>query len=60
MHGYDPAVNKEMNGIFYAYGYGVIHKSIDTVHQLDIVPTIANLLRMQVPDYIEGNIINLN
>ena len=60
MHGYDPAINKEMNGIFYAYGYGVTHKSIDTVHQLDIAPTIANLLRMQVPDYIEGNIINLN
>ena len=60
MHGYDPVVNKEMNGIFYAYGYGVKNKSIDTVHQLDIAPTIANLLRMQVPDYIEGNIINLN
>ena len=60
MHGYDPTINKEMNGIFYAYGYGVANKSINVVHQLDLVPTIAELLGIKLPDYMEGNVIQLD
>jgi predicted AlkP superfamily pyrophosphatase or phosphodiesterase len=60
MHGYNPTVNNEMNGIFYAYGYGVANKSIDSVHQLDLAPTAANLLGIEMPSITEGRVIRLN
>jgi|TARA_B110001454_G_scaffold56553_1_gene55316 alkaline phosphatase D len=60
MHGYNPSINKEMNGIFYAYGYGVANKSIDPVHQLDLVPTAAKLLGIEIPNIVEGSAIQLD
>ena len=60
MHGYNPALNNEMNGIFYAYGYGVANKSIDSVHQLDLVPTAAKLLGIKIPSITEGRVIRLD
>ena len=60
MHGYNPSLNKEMNGIFYAYGFGVTNKSIDGIHQLDLAPTAAKLLGIKMPDIIEGRAIQLD
>ena len=60
MHGYNPTVNNEMNGIFYAYGYGVANKSIDSVHQLDLAPTAAKLLGIEMPNITEGRVIRLD
>jgi predicted AlkP superfamily pyrophosphatase or phosphodiesterase len=60
MHGYNPKINIEMNGIFYAYGNGVDHKSIGQVHQLDIVPTIGSLLNISLPNSMEGKIIKID
>ena len=60
MHGYNPSLNKEMNGIFYAYGFGVANKSIDGIHQLDLAPTAAKLLGIKMPDIIEGRAIQLD
>ena len=60
MHGYNPKLNKEMEGIFYALGKGVSNLNIKSVHQLDIAPTILSLLNIKVPDYMSGNVIELN
>ena len=60
MHGYNPSLNKEMNGIFYAYGFGVANKSIEGIHQLDLAPTAAKLLGIKMPDIIEGRAIQLD
>lgn len=60
MHGYNVEFNKEMNGIFYAYGNKVSKKKLSTVSQLDIAPTIAHLLDIDVGSNFEGKIIPLN
>jgi len=60
MHGYNPTINNEMNGIFYAYGYGVANKSIGPVHQLDLAPTAAKLLGIEMPNIAEGRVIRLD
>jgi len=60
MHGYDPKFNKEMEGIFFAIGNKVEIRDIDTVHQLDIAPTILDLLNLKVPKYMQGKVIQLN
>ena len=60
MHGYDPKHNKEMEGIFFAVGNKVSIKNIDTVHQLDITPTILDLLNLKVPNYMQGKVIQLD
>ena len=59
MHGYNPSVNKEMEGIFFALGNKVKNKKIEKVHQLDLTPTILNLLDLMVPNYMNGKIIEL-
>jgi predicted AlkP superfamily pyrophosphatase or phosphodiesterase len=60
MHGYDPVDNIEMEGIFFALGNNVSNLKIEKVHQLDIAPTILNLLDVDIPNYMSGDIINLN
>ena len=59
MHGYNPRDNKQMHSIFLAYGNKVANKRLQTVHQLDIVPTILDLLNLDVPKYMQGRIIDL-
>ena len=59
MHGYNPSVNKEMEGIFFALGNKVKNKKIEKVHQLDLTPTILNLFNIMVPNYMNGKIIEL-
>ena len=59
MHGYNPSVNKEMEGIFFALGNKVKNKKIEKVHQLDLTPTILNLFNLMVPNYMNGKIIEL-
>ena len=60
MHGYTPKINDEMDGIFFAYGSGVRNKKIGKIDQIDIAPTILNILRVKIPEYMTGRIINLN
>ena len=59
MHGYNPKDNKHMHGIFLAYGIKVANKRLQKVHQLDITPTILDLLNLDVPEYMQGKIIEL-
>ena len=59
MHGYNPKENKHMHGIFLAYGNKVANKRLQKVHQLDITPTILDLLNLDVPEYMQGKIIEL-
>ena len=59
MHGYNPKDNKQMHGIFLAYGNKVANKRLQKVHQLDITPTILDLLNLDVPEYMQGKIIEL-
>ena len=59
MHGYNPKENKHMHGIFLAYGNKVANKRLQKVHQLDIAPTILDLLNLDVPKYMQGRIIDL-
>jgi bisphosphoglycerate-independent phosphoglycerate mutase (AlkP superfamily) len=60
MHGYNPTINKEMDGIFFAYGNRVSVNQIDKVSQLDIAPTILNLLDLETPSYMTGQSIELD
>jgi bisphosphoglycerate-independent phosphoglycerate mutase (AlkP superfamily) len=60
MHGYNPIINKEMDGIFFAYGNRVSVNQIDKVSQLDIAPTILNLLDLETPSYMTGQSIELD
>ena len=48
-----------MHSIFLAYGNKVAHKRLEKVHQLDITPTILDLLNLDVPEYMPGKIIEL-
>lgn len=59
MHGYNPRDNKQMHSIFLAYGNKVANKRLQKVHQLDIAPTILDLLNLDVPKYMQGRIIDL-
>ena len=59
MHGYNPRDNKQMHSIFLAYGNKVANKRLQKVHQLDIAPTILDLLNLDVPKCMQGRIIDL-
>ena len=48
-----------MHSIFLAYGNKVANKKLQKVHQLDIAPTILDLLNLDVPKYMQGRIIDL-
>ena len=58
MHGYRPET-PDMWGIFYALGAAVVPRKIGPVHQVDIAPTIANILGIEMPDDTEGRAIKL-
>ena len=60
MHGYNPETNKDMEGIFLAYGNKIKPKEISKVRQVDVAPTILSLLDVEIPKYMEGNEIKLN
>jgi hypothetical protein len=48
-----------MWGIFYALGAAVVPRKIGPVDQVDIAPTIANILGIEMPDDTEGRVIKL-
>ena len=59
-HGYNPRL-ADMQGIFYAMGRGVdANKSLGKVYQLDVAPTIANLLGINPPRQSSGAAIALD
>ena len=60
MHGYNPKTNKDMEGIFLAYGNKIKPMKISKVKQVDVAPTILSLLDVEIPKYMEGNEIQLN
>ena len=58
MHGYSPQL-PDMRGIFYAIGASIEHKEIGPVHQIDLAPTIANILGIKDTDHMQGKTIPL-
>ncbi|MDP6181599.1 MAG: alkaline phosphatase family protein [SAR86 cluster bacterium] len=60
MHGYNPKLNKDMEGIFFAYGNKINPIQIGKVKQVDVAPTILSLLEVDIPEYMEGKEITLN
>ena len=60
MHGYNPETNTDMEGIFLAYGNKIKPMKISKVKQVDVAPTILGLLDVEIPKYMEGNVIQLN
>ena len=58
MHGYSPQL-PDMRGIFYAIGASIEHKEIGPVHQIDLAPTIANILGIKDTDHMQGRTIPL-
>ena len=60
MHGYNPEKNRDMEGVFLAYGNKIKQKEISKVKQVDVAPTILSLLDVEIPKYMEGNKIKLN
>jgi alkaline phosphatase D len=58
MHGYQPET-PDMWGIFYAIGAAIEHKELGPVHQIDLAPTIADILGIKGTDHMQGKIISL-
>ena len=59
MHGYHPQ-NEDMIAIFYAIGKGVRHqKEVLSINQVDLAPTIAEILDIKFPFVPDGKAINL-
>jgi len=59
-HGYDPT-SEDMGGIFFAIGNGVTKgKKIEDVHQLEVAPTVAQLLGIEPPQSASRPGISLN
>ena len=58
-HGFDPDL-PDMGGIFFAMGLGVTAgKKINNVHQLDIAPTVADILGIEAPAEAKNRPISL-
>ena len=51
---------KKWRGYSLAMGGNVSKAEINKVHQLDIAPTILNLLNVKIPEYMSGKVIDLN
>ena len=49
-----------MEGIFFAMGNKVSNRKTEKVHQLDIAPTVLDLLNLKIPGHMTGSIIDLN
>lgn len=58
-HGYDPTL-PEMSAIFYAAGPDIGRGTISQVRNIDIAPTILQLLGVDPAETVEGGIIPLN
>lgn len=58
MHGYSPQLS-DMKGIFYAIGAAVEPQALGPVHQIDLAPTIANILGIKDTDHMQGKAIAL-
>lgn len=58
-HGYDPTL-PEMSAIFYAAGPDIGRGTIDRVRNIDIAPTIFQLLGVDAAETVEGTAITLN
>ena len=56
-HGYDPQL-PEMKAIFYAAGPDFSHRSLKAVNNVDIAPTIAELLDIVPPEDAQGKNIS--
>ncbi len=57
-HGYDPQL-PEMSAIFYAAGPDVCRERLETVRNIDIAPTILDLLNVRPADTVQGRAIRL-
>jgi arylsulfatase A-like enzyme len=58
-HGFDPDL-PDMGGIFFAMGLGITAgKKINNVHQLDIAPTVADILGIEAPAEAKNRPISL-
>jgi hypothetical protein len=58
-HGYDPTISK-LSAIFYAAGPDISRRgSIGTIYNIDVAPTINNLLGVSSAPTVQGQIINL-
>jgi Type I phosphodiesterase / nucleotide pyrophosphatase len=58
-HGYDPTISK-LSAIFYAAGPDISRRgSIGTIYNIDVAPTINDLLDVPSARTVQGQIINL-
>lgn len=58
-HGYDPNISK-LSAIFYAAGPDISRRgSIGTIHNIDVAPTINNLLGVPSASTVQGQVIKL-
>jgi predicted AlkP superfamily pyrophosphatase or phosphodiesterase len=57
-HGYDPQL-PEMSAIFFAAGPNINRGTVTSVRNIDIAPTILQLLGVQPADTVQGRPINL-
>ena len=58
-HGYDPTL-PEMSAVFYAAGPDIGRGTINQVRNIDIAPTILQLLGVDAAETVEGETIPLN
>jgi alkaline phosphatase D len=58
MHGYSPQL-ADMKGIFYAIGAAIEPKALGSVHQIDLAPTIADILGIKDTDHMQGKTLSL-
>lgn len=57
-HGYDPAL-RTMHAIFYAAGPDVCRGRIERMRNIDVAPTVAALLGVQLAATVEGRAVDL-
>ena len=58
-HGYDPRL-PEMKAIFYAAGPDFKRKTVKEVDNIDVAPTIADLLGISPPEQAQGRKIHIH
>ena len=58
-HGYDPQL-KQMSAIFYAAGPDIGKGKLGQVRNIDVAPTVLNLLGVEPSAKVEGKALNLN
>ena len=57
-HGYDPRL-PEMSAIFYAAGPDMCRERFETVRNIDIAPTILDILNVRPADTVQGRALRL-